>query len=312
MILTRKNSILVMVVTTAICLLVGDAMAQGGGRVGRAAAGERSASAGSNRNTALRVVSYEAVQQHLELLPAQTESLKQLAEKDRADRGKVRRDKSASNGGKKNSADRAATQAKTRKALRGVTEETEKKIDSILNPEQSKRLSQLIMQRRLPRGISSVFESEKVSDQLGISNAERKELHKKARDAQKALRENITKLRRSKTEKKKSGEAGAKDKKVAVAKDEKVDEVNYDEKGKDEKGKDEKEKAGKEPVVTISGLREQMQADLLKELSPTQQAAYTSLVGESFKFAPEQRPQRAGRKKGSARHGGGKGKKAAK
>ena len=53
---------------------------------------------------------------------------------------------------------------------------------------------------------------------------------------------------------------------------------------------DKARQADEEFRAKVAKLREEMQADLLKELlSPTQQAKYASLVGKPFEFAPDQR-----------------------
>ncbi|HJN11432.1 MAG: hypothetical protein QGH33_16185 [Pirellulaceae bacterium] len=56
----------------------------------------------------------------------------------------------------------------------------------------------------------------------------------------------------------------------------------------------------------VAKLREEMQADLLKDLSPSQQAKYESLVGKPFEFAADERgPGGRGGRTGGGRPGGG-------
>ena len=61
----------------------------------------------------------------------------------------------------------------------------------------------------------------------------------------------------------------------------------------------------------VAALRREMQADLLKALSPAQQAKYQDLVGDPFEFAADERTnfgqggQPGGGRQGGGRPGGG-------
>jgi len=196
----------------------------------------------SGGNSVLGVAMREEVQKHLELLPDQVDDLKKLQEAERESQREAFEE--IRNAGQE---DRAAAFAKFQETQRRAAAETQKKVDNVLLPHQSKRLSQLAMQRRLRGGISGALTNEDIATQLGISSRERDQLTAKVRDAEAALRDQVTKL------------------------------------------------------------RNEMQADLLKNLSPEQQAKYADLIGEPFEFAADERGGGFGGQRGSGQPGGGRG-----
>lgn len=237
----RTTSLLVLVAVLAVCLAGTDVMAQRGtgGRPGGGAPGGGFGGGGFGGggfggggfgNGPLDIAARKEVQEHLELLPDQVDDLTKLAEAERAGQRDRFRDlfAGARDGTEE---ERAAARTRVQETLAKAAAETQKKIDEILLPHQSKRLSQLVMQRRLRGGVSSAFGNEELAAQLGITADQREKLQEKAAEADEAFRAKVAKL------------------------------------------------------------REEMQADLLKVLSPAQQANYQALIGDPFEFAADERGQ---------------------
>jgi len=223
---TRTNGLLVLVAMMAICLSSTSVMAQRGGG-GRPGGGFGGFGGGGG---VLDLANRKDVQEHLELLPDQVEDLEKLAEDERA--GQRERMQGLFSGFDRNASEeeRNAAREKIQEVLRKSAAETQTKVDKILLPHQSKRLSQLGMQRRLRGGVSNVFGNEDLASQIGISDAQRETLQSKAQEAAGEFRKNVAKL------------------------------------------------------------QAEMQADLLKSLSPAQKAKYDELIGEPFEFAADERP----------------------
>lgn len=189
----RASSLLMLVAVTVVSFSATDLMAQRGG--GRPGGGFGGFGGGFGGGSVLDLAAREDVQKHLDLLPDQVDDLKKLADAERA--GMRERFSGLDFGALRNGSeeDRAAAREKMQEVMRKATAETQKKVDAILLPHQSKRLSQLAMQRRLRGGVSSAFGNEELAGQLGISNRQREELQAKARAAEEELREKVAKLR---------------------------------------------------------------------------------------------------------------------
>ncbi len=195
---TRHTLLVVLTAITAVSMLAATAMAQpGGGRGGRPGGGFGGGFGGGGFGGSglLDVALREEVQEHLELLPDQVDDLKKLAEAERE--GQRERMRGLFGGFDRNASEeeRAAARDRIRKALEDAAAETKAKVDQVLLPHQSKRLSQLAMQRRLRGGIGGALSSDSLADELGISASQRETLQAKVRAAEEELREKMAKLR---------------------------------------------------------------------------------------------------------------------
>jgi hypothetical protein len=129
----------------------------------------------------------ESVQKELELLDDQIEELQGLAESQREsfrDAFQGLQDLS-----------REERMAKFREVMEKNREEQEKQIGKVLLPHQMKRLKQIQFQQRTRGGIGRVAGNEGLSNELGITEAQREKLQQKAQEVEEEIRAKLNELR---------------------------------------------------------------------------------------------------------------------
>ncbi len=124
------------------------------------------------------------VQKELELLPDQIKDLEKLAEEQRKSMREVF------------SQLRNMPREQRMAKLRGTIERIQAKVSEILLPPQAKRLKQLVLQRRLRGGLTSILRDQKLTQELGITDSEKQRLEAKARTLEEELRKKIAELRK--------------------------------------------------------------------------------------------------------------------
>jgi len=85
---------------------------------------------------------------------------------------------------------------KLRDAVAKAGEETQKRINDILLPHQSKRLNQLAVQYRLRGGTSRTLSNDTIADELGITDKQKEKIQEKSNELQSELNEKIAELRK--------------------------------------------------------------------------------------------------------------------
>ncbi len=151
---------------------------------------------GAGGGSGLDMLRGDDVRKELQLVDDQISKLEALQEKSREQMQQFFQ------GGFQNFRDlseeeRRAQFAKIQETMQKQNEETQKEVDAILLPHQTKRLKQLTTQRRLRAGGSTnVMSADQVAELLSLTDAQKAELKEKAEQIQKELRDKLAELRK--------------------------------------------------------------------------------------------------------------------
>lgn len=184
-----------LVAVAVLFCAVSDASAQGrpggGGPGGRGGFGFGGPGGGFGGGADLMLLQNEGVRKELGIVDEQVEKLQAIAEKQREQMGTLfqgLRDLSRE--------ERDAKMEELREKMQKATEDMKKEVDTILLPNQVKRLEQIARQMRSRMaGGGGVANIDTLATELKLSDDQKEKLRQKAQEVEKKLREKTAKLR---------------------------------------------------------------------------------------------------------------------
>jgi Spy/CpxP family protein refolding chaperone len=152
---------------------------------------------GGGGTSGLDLLRNDDVRKELELVDDQIEKLEALEARQREESQRLFGGGGGGGGFRNLSAEeREKRTAEMRESMQKLQEEMQKEIDGILLPQQSKRLKQLVAQRRLQGFGGNLVSVDALATELELSDAQKAELQEKSEALQKELREEIAKLQK--------------------------------------------------------------------------------------------------------------------